>query len=95
MTISKSETLSIAHLARLSISEEELLGYSEELSKILDLVEVMSAVDSTDVVPMAHPHHAIQRLRDDVVTENNDRDNYQQQAPATENGLYLVPRVIE
>ena len=95
MAISKSETLSIAHLARLSIAEEELPAYSEELSKILDLVEVMSAVDSMGVVPMAHPHHAVQRLRDDVVTESNNRDNYQQQAPATEDGLYLVPRVLE
>ena len=95
MAISKNETLSIAHLARLSISEEELPAYSEELSKILDLVELMNVVDSAGVVPMAHPHHAIQRLRDDVVTESNGRDNYQQRAPAVENGLYLVPRVIE
>ena len=95
MAISKNETLSIAHLARLSITDDELPSYSEELSKIIDLVEVMSFVDSTGVVPMAHPHHAIQRLRDDVVTESNNRDAYQQQSPIVENGLFLVPRVLE
>ena len=95
MAISKNETLSIAHLARLSITDDELPSYSEELSKIIDLVEVMSSVDSTGVVPMAHPHHAIQRLRDDVVTESNNRDVYQQQSPIVENGLFLVPRVLE
>lgn len=95
MALEKSDVENIAHLARLAISEEDVSAYAENLSSILDLVEQMSAVDTSGVEPMAHPLEMAQRLREDVVTEDNQREHFQQHAPAVENGLFLVPRVIE
>jgi aspartyl-tRNA(Asn)/glutamyl-tRNA(Gln) amidotransferase subunit C len=85
----------IAHLARLAIAESELDHYAAELSSILDLVEQMNAADTADVTPMAHPLHMAQRLRPDAVTEADQHDRFQRIAPLTEDGLYLVPKVIE
>ncbi len=73
--------------------ESEALG--RELSTILDLVAQMDAVETGGVLPMAHPLEMAQRLREDLVTEENRRDSYQANAPAVENGLFLVPKVIE
>ena len=95
MALDKSDVESIAHLARLAISEEDVPAYAENLTKILDLVEQMSAVDTCGVEPMAHPLEMVQRLREDVVTEENQREHFQRHAPAVENGLFLVPKVIE
>lgn len=86
---------SIAELARLALSSQETEALTQELKRILDLVEQMNAVDTSNVVPMAHPLHMPQRLRPDQVTETDHRQEYQGVAPQTENGLYLVPRVIE
>jgi len=69
--------------------------YVRNLSNILDLVEQMDSVDTDNVEPMAHPMEMVQRLREDVVTETNQREHFQQIAPQIENGLYLVPQVIE
>ena len=82
-------------LARLELSENEYAESVEKLSKIVDFVDQLSQADTDGVVPMAHPLHAAQRLRPDAVTESNERDLYQENAPAVENGLYLVPKVIE
>lgn len=95
MSLEKSDVEKIAHLARLAVSEDELDSVASDLSNILDLVEQMNAVDTADVEPMAHPLHMLQRLREDVVTEMDQRDLFQSIAPETENGLYLVPKVIE
>jgi len=95
MSLDPSEVKKIAHLARLAISEEDVPEYARNLSNILDLVEQMNVVDTSGVTPMAHPLDMSQRLRPDVVTEENLRDHYQQTAPAVESGLYLVPKVIE
>ncbi|MCW8828228.1 MAG: Asp-tRNA(Asn)/Glu-tRNA(Gln) amidotransferase subunit GatC [Gammaproteobacteria bacterium] len=95
MALDKSDVQSIAYLARMAISEEDVPAYAENLTSILTLVEQMSAVDTSGVEPMAHPLEMAQRLREDVVTEENRRDHFQQYAPAVENGLFLVPRVIE
>jgi aspartyl-tRNA(Asn)/glutamyl-tRNA(Gln) amidotransferase subunit C len=95
MALDKSDVENIAHLARLAISEEDVPAYAENLSSILSLVEQMNAVDTSGVEPMAHPLEMAQRLREDVVTEENRREHFQQHAPAVENGLFLVPRVIE
>ncbi|HAS75845.1 MAG TPA: Asp-tRNA(Asn)/Glu-tRNA(Gln) amidotransferase GatCAB subunit C, partial [Marinobacter adhaerens] len=67
----------------------------KDLGNILDLVDQLAAADTDSVEPMAHPLNAVQRLRADEVTETNQREAFQAIAPATENGLYLVPRVIE
>ena len=66
-----------------------------ELNGILALVDEMQAVDTNGIEPMAHPQDARQRLREDVVTDRDQRALYQSVAPATEDGLYLVPKVIE
>ncbi len=95
MSLSPDEVRSIAHLARLSVSEDEVAANADDLSSILDLVDQMNAVDTSGVTPMAHPQHATQRLRPDVVTETDQRERYQRLAPAVERGLYLVPRVVE
>ena len=95
MSLQKSDIEKIAHLARLSIDENAIPSYADNLSNILQLVEQMNAVDTRDITPMAHPLSESQRLRDDVITETNQREHFQQIAPQTVNGLYLVPKVIE
>jgi aspartyl-tRNA(Asn)/glutamyl-tRNA(Gln) amidotransferase subunit C len=95
MALDKTDVAKIAHLARLAVDDDALGHYADELSKILDLVEQMNAVDTTGVEPMAHPLHMAQRLRPDTVTEPDQRQHFQAIAPLTEDGLYLVPKVIE
>lgn len=95
MSLDRSDVARIAHLARLAVGEEELGRYAADLSRILDLVAQMEKVDTTAVSPMAHPLQKRQRLRRDEPTEPDRRDLFQQIAPATEDGLYLVPKVIE
>ncbi|MET0001706.1 MAG: Asp-tRNA(Asn)/Glu-tRNA(Gln) amidotransferase subunit GatC, partial [Candidatus Thiodiazotropha lotti] len=70
-------------------------GYAAELSNILALVEQLEAADTDNIEPMAHPLHMAQRLREDQVTEPDRRNQNQAVAPLVENGLYLVPKVIE
>ena len=95
MSLDKEQVQHIAMLARLKLSDEEYAESVEKLSKIVDFVDQLSSVDTTNVLPMAHPVDAAQRLRPDDVTETNDRDHYQQNAPAVVDGLYLVPKVLE
>ena len=95
MSLEKSDVEKIAHLARLAIDEKDVPEYVKNLSNILDLVEQMGSVNTDDVTPMAHPLDATQRLRADEVTETNQRDHFQKVAPNVEDGLYLVPKVIE
>ncbi len=95
MAISEAEVKKVARLARLAVPDERLAAYTQNLCNILDLVDQLSAVDTTGVEPMAHPLDMTQRLREDVVTETDHREKYQSVAPEVENGLYLVPKVIE
>ena len=95
MSLGPDDVKKIAHLARLDINESDIAGYADNLSSILDLVEQMNSVDTTGVIPMAHPQDVAQRLRPDEVLEDNQRDKFQSVAPQTEAGLYLVPKVIE
>ena len=95
MALSKEDVVNIAHLARLAVNAKDIPEYEKNLSNILELVEQMNQVDTNNVEPMAHPLDAIQRLRDDVVTESNQREHFQAIAPAKEDGLYLVPKVID
>jgi aspartyl-tRNA(Asn)/glutamyl-tRNA(Gln) amidotransferase subunit C len=95
MALSREQVLKIAHLARLRISDAEAATYAEQLARILELVEQMQAVDTNGVAPMAHPTDQPLRLRDDVVSEADQRDKFLKIAPASEAGLYLVPQVIE
>lgn len=95
MSLDRSDVEKIAHLARMALNVEQIESYAKDLSKILGLVEQLEAVDTENVTPMAHPLHMEQRLRLDEVTEQDHRDDYQAIAPRVENGLFLVPRVIE
>ena len=95
MTLKSDDVRSIAHLARLHIEEDAVDHYVDDLSSILALVDQMNQVDSSDVRPLSNPLDASQRLRDDAVTETNQRDKFQKIAPDVAEGLYRVPRVIE
>jgi aspartyl-tRNA(Asn)/glutamyl-tRNA(Gln) amidotransferase subunit C len=95
MSLTKDETKKIAHLARLSISDNELDRYTQQLSNILDLIAQMEKINTLDIEPLSHALNITQYLREDKVTEPNYRDKYQKIAPQTEAGLYLVPQVIE
>ena len=95
MGLSRSDVEKIAHLARLAITAEATERYAGELSRILDLVAQMDAVDTQGIEPMAHPLRMAQRLRPDLPNEPNQRERFQAIAPLTEAGLYLVPKVVE
>ena len=95
MKLSRHEVESIAHLARLQITEDQVPVYVQNLSRIIDFVNQLERADTEGVEPMAHPLNQVQRLRPDEVTERVDRDEYQKNASAVADGMYLVPRVIE
>lgn len=95
MTIGEDELARIAELARLHVDNSELPALTRRLDDILGMVETLQGVDTDGVEPLSNPLDAQQPLRADVVTESNRRDDFQSIAPAVENGLYLVPKVIE
>jgi len=91
----KEEVKQIAHLARLNLSEEDIIFYTPQLSSILHFIEQMNRLDTSSIEPLAHPLEVAQRLRPDIVNEPNEREKHQRIAPKVEAGLYLVPKVIE
>lgn len=96
MSLTPTQIQNIAHLARLELREDEIPVYSNSLGRILGLVGELERADTAGVEPMAHPLTGqVQRLRADEVTAPSRRDDYQRNAPQVEDGLYLVPRVIE
>jgi aspartyl-tRNA(Asn)/glutamyl-tRNA(Gln) amidotransferase subunit C len=95
MSLDRSDVERIAHLARMALDESQVDAYAKDLSNILGLVKQLESADTDNVEPMAHPLHMVQRLRADVVTESNHREDNQSIAPSVEAGLFLVPRVIE
>lgn len=95
MALDKSEVEKIAHLARLHISEEDVGEVTNRITDILALIDQMQSVNTDSVDPLAHPLDVVQRLRADKVTEENQREQLQKLAPQTEQGLFLVPKVIE
>jgi aspartyl-tRNA(Asn)/glutamyl-tRNA(Gln) amidotransferase subunit C len=95
MALEDTQVEKIAHLARLGIDADDVPDYAHNLSAILAFVEQLNRVNTTGVQPLAHPLEATQRLRPDVVTEPDEREKFLRNAPLTEAGLYLVPRVIE
>jgi aspartyl-tRNA(Asn)/glutamyl-tRNA(Gln) amidotransferase subunit C len=95
MAIEQDEIGSIAELARIRIAPEQLGEVTRRLTEILHMVDQLQAADTRDVEPLANPLDASQRLRADEVTEGNRREEFQAIAPAVEDGLYLVPKVIE
>ncbi|MBP9916183.1 MAG: Asp-tRNA(Asn)/Glu-tRNA(Gln) amidotransferase subunit GatC [Thiobacillaceae bacterium] len=95
MSLSIDDVKRIAKLARIRVSEDEAAGYQTQLNGIFGLIESMQAVDTAGVEPMSHAQDLAQRLRPDAVTEPNRREAFQAVAPQVEDGLYLVPKVIE
>ena len=95
MALDPEDIKKIAHLARIEVTDDALPAIGERLGSILGMIEQLQAAPTDAVEPMAHPTDAVQRLRPDTVTETDQRDAYQAIAPATEAGLYLVPKVIE
>lgn len=95
MAIEQDEIEKIAALARIRIEPAQIGQVTQRITEILHMVDQLQAVDTSDVEPMANPLDAIQVLRADEVTEANRREAFQAIAPAVENGLYLVPKVIE
>jgi len=95
VSLSESEVVACAHLARLGIEQQNIASYAKDLSGMLDLMTQMGDVDTDGIEPMAHPMDQVQRLRTDVVTETDNREKFQMIAPQVEAGLYLVPKVIE
>ena len=85
----------VAELSQLKIDPADLENYAQGMTQVLDLAGRMQAIDTEGVAPMSNPLDATQRLRPDVVTETNQREAFQAIAPETEDGLYLVPRVVE
>lgn len=95
MPLQLDDVARIAHLARIHITPDEAERTLAQLNDIFAMIEQMRAVDTTGIEPMAHPLGGAQRLREDVVTETDRRDDQMRNAPAREDGLFLVPRVIE
>ena len=95
MSVDQAEIVKIAELARLSIADHDVAEVTRRIAGILDLVDEMQAVDTSGVQPMANPLDAQQRLRADVVTEDDQHESFQSIAPAVEEALYLVPKVID
>ena len=95
MSLTPDDVKRIATLARIEIDDAQAQATQAQLNTIFDLIATMQAVDTAGIEPMAHAQEVYQRLRADAVTETDRRDAFQAIAPAVENGLYLVPKVIE
>jgi aspartyl-tRNA(Asn)/glutamyl-tRNA(Gln) amidotransferase subunit C len=95
MSLTTEDVKKVARLARLAMSEQEMHTAHAQLSNIFELIAEMQAVDTRGIEPMAHAQELSQRLREDVVSETDQRERFQAIAPQVERGLYLVPQVIE
>lgn len=95
MTLSLNDIKRVAKLVRIEISETDAQQNLVRLSGIFDLIEQMRAVDTQGIKPMSHSQDMVQRLREDIVTESDQRTLFQSVAPQVEDGYYLVPKVIE
>ena len=93
--LSLEQVRAIARLARIEVRDAEIEALRAQLNGILSMVEQMQGVDTAGVEPMSHPQDVTQRLRDDRVSDHDQRDSFQAIAPQVEDGLYLVPKVIE
>ena len=95
MPLTPDDVRKVARLSRLALEEADIAPTLDTLNRTLGLIEQMGALDTTGVEPMAHAHDVSLRLRPDAVTEPDRRDALMANAPAAENGLFLVPKVIE
>ena len=95
MAIEQDEIAKIAELARIRIADEQIGELTQRITEILGMVDQLQAAETEGIEPMANPLDATQQLRPDTVTESNRREAFQAIAPAVEDGLYLVPKVID
>lgn len=95
MALTIDDVRRVAHLARVAVDDAEAAAALAQLSGIFKLIEQMQAVDTSGIAPMSHAQDLVLRLRDDAVTEQDQRAQFQAVAPQVEAGLYLVPKVIE
>ncbi|MBA4709780.1 Asp-tRNA(Asn)/Glu-tRNA(Gln) amidotransferase subunit GatC [Aquitalea sp. FJL05] len=95
MSLTHQDVARIAKLARINVSDEEIAAVGNQLNNIFGLIEKMQAVNTDGIEPMAHPQDVSLRLREDIVTQTNQREAFQAVAPQVEKGLFLVPKVIE
>jgi len=95
MSLTPQDISRLGELARIRFDETEQADLLVKLNQVFDIIEQLRAVDTTGVIPMTHPRESPLRQRPDEVTEGNQRDANQENAPAVVNGLYLVPRVVE
>jgi aspartyl-tRNA(Asn)/glutamyl-tRNA(Gln) amidotransferase subunit C len=95
MALTLDDVHRIAHLARIDLDAAEAADVHAKLGAIFGVLDQLRAIDTTGVLPMAHAQDVALRFRDDVVTETSRREQYQRLAPAVQDGLYLVPRVVE
>ena len=95
MAIERADIEKLSFLARIDINESTVAATTEGINRVLGLIDQLRAADTQGVAPLAHPLDIVQRLREDEVSETVDREVLQAIAPAVEDGLYLVPKVIE
>ncbi len=95
MSLNHDDIRRLAHLARIAVSDQEVAEIGAKLNSIFTMIEAMRVVDTRGVTPMSHGIDVVQRLREDAVTESNQRELFQSIAPQVENGLYMVPKVID
>ena len=95
MSLSPDDVRRIARLARIALQSAESAAVTERLNGVLAMVEQIRRIDTAGIEPMAHAQDVVQPLREDSVTETDQRERYQAVAPAVEEGLYLVPKVVE
>ena len=95
MSVKRSEIAYISSLSKLKMEDAEMDNYTRQISEILEMIQQLEKVDTHDIEPMAHPLNMKQRLRVDVITEENHRELYQKNAVEFEEGFYKVPKVID
>jgi aspartyl-tRNA(Asn)/glutamyl-tRNA(Gln) amidotransferase subunit C len=95
MALENADIENIALLARLQVSSSETNDYANSISSILCLIDQMQQMSTDGVEPLSNPHDATQRLRKDEITCDNQREAFMALAPAAEDGLYLVPKVLD
>ena len=95
MALSDDQVRRIAWLARIAIRPQDAAPVVERLNRVLGLIDQLRAVDTAGIEPMAHALDVVQRLRPDKVTDENQRERFQDEAPSKDKGLYLVPKVLE
>ena len=95
MSIKRSDIEHLCNLSKLSLDEEEKSLFLNQMKSILEMIQELEEVDTGDIVPMAHPLQMSQRLREDEITESNERNKYQKNTDCAEDGFYKVPKVID